>query len=104
MKQKIEGNKNKHLLPQDLFRYPERNPKSGKTVDPVSLLYHKIDLVFNHKNVWANMQHYDPAHIYYNLHDDAQWLPLIRDVKIPHCKGDEADYKQYSDWLAYQRK
>jgi hypothetical protein len=49
-----------HVLPEDKF-------KKGKL--KVNLPFKQIDLIFNHKNLWANLQNPDPAVIWYNLHD-----------------------------------
>lgn len=55
--------------------------KAQKLVLP----YGQVDLVMNHKNVWANLQNQNPASIYYHLHDERQWLPLIADPALPHA-------------------
>ena len=33
------------------------------------LPYPQIDLIFNHKNVFANLQNPNPQKIYYHIHD-----------------------------------
>ena len=36
-----------------------------------------IELIFNHKNVWANIQHQNPSKIMYELHNMNQWRPFL---------------------------
>jgi hypothetical protein len=48
----------------------------------VSLPYKTIDLIYNHKNIWANLQHPDPALIHYHIHMPDRWLPLIQDALV----------------------
>ena len=69
----------------------------------VRLPYGQIDLIFNHKNIWANLQNEDPAHIRYELHNEAQWLPFIRDDTFPHPREQE-DYHLFQRWLDKQKK
>ena len=44
------------------------------------------------------MQCHDPAAIYYALHKDEYWLPLIRDPIYPHPRMEE-DMKKFNKWL-----
>ena len=57
----------KHLLPIDHFY----DKKSGKELEKLVLPYSTIDLVFNHKNIWANLQNPNPAYISYHMHNEA---------------------------------
>ena len=41
------------------------------------LPYETIDLIFNSKNIWANLQYYSPERIYYNIYNKNEWLPLF---------------------------
>jgi centrosomal protein CEP76 len=50
----------------------------------IFLPYSQVDLIFNHKNVWANLQNQNPVSIYYHIHDETKWLPLIADPALPH--------------------
>lgn len=70
----------KHLLPVESF-YDKR---TGKDVEGMALPYSTVDLVFNHKNVWANLQNPSPTHIHFHLHNEREWLPLITDLLVPH--------------------
>ena len=71
MEKKKASRDDKHLLPHD------------KWVPPKECDYGHIDLIFNSKNIWANLQHHDPCRIYYHLHDDTQWLPFVADDIYP---------------------
>lgn len=48
------------------------------------LPYKSIDIIFNHKNVWANLQNPDPGCILYHIFNEIQWMPLITDLKVEH--------------------
>ena len=52
--------------------------------EPHQLPYSHIDLIFSHKNIWANLQNNHPACIVYHLHNNRLWLPLIADPSIPN--------------------
>jgi len=54
----------KHILPVENFY-----DKIGKKLDHTFLPYVNIDIIFNHKNIWANLQNPNPARIYYHLHN-----------------------------------
>jgi len=62
------------------------------------LPYATIDIIFNNKNIWSNMQYQDPAYIYYHLHTDTQWLPLVRNPIYPHYHNQE-EMKRFKHWL-----
>lgn len=68
----------KHLLGEDRFF------KGGKRVGLIVLPFSTIDLVFNHKNIWGNLQNSDPTKIYYHLHNESLWLPLITEMDLKH--------------------
>jgi len=83
----------KHLLPAT-FKLPRGEPK------PVSD-YAEIHLIFNHKNIWANLQNADPLKIKYELHDDNLWLPFVRDSEYPHRWDSEEELLQFKRWLKF---
>lgn len=72
----------KHLLPVEEFN----DPITGAVVvdDFDKLPFHTVDIIFNHKNIYANLQNSNPREILYEIHDMAKWLPLIRDPDIEH--------------------
>ena len=71
----------KHLLPNESFT----DLKGKKVVDDFGKLpFQSIDLIFNHKNIWANLQNQNPAVIYYHIHDNTKWLPMIADPHEEH--------------------
>jgi len=57
---------NQHILPVPPESFKD---KAGKQAEVVYLPYVKIDIIFNHKNVWANLQNPNPSRIYYHLHN-----------------------------------
>lgn len=64
----------KHLLPIDKFyEKGDSNP-----VPSIEVPYASIDLIFNHKNAWANLQNKNPVNIHYHLHKSNKWLPFIK--------------------------
>eukprot|EP00347_Sterkiella_histriomuscorum_P007723 403347806 len=82
-KERIEREKkrvDKHIWPVETF-YDKRY---GRNAEKVVLPYSQIDVIFNHKNIWANLQNPNPAQIYFHLHNESQWLPLISDLNIKH--------------------
>ncbi|EGR30333.1 hypothetical protein IMG5_134820 [Ichthyophthirius multifiliis] len=57
-------------------------------IDPVTkeqiqeeekLPYKAIQIIFNQKNVYGNINNQNPSQIYYHLHDKTQWNPFIKD-------------------------
>jgi hypothetical protein len=50
----------------------------GKKVNSPDILpWGSIELIFNHKNIWANIQHQNPSKIMYELHNTNQWRPFL---------------------------
>ena len=88
----------KHLLPDIAVKI-----KNGK--NPPDLDYGEIHLIFNHKNIWANMQHSDPVKNRYELHDDNLWLPFVRDTIYPH-KYDKngEEIIEFKKWQKFDAK
>ena len=100
----------KHLLPKDDFyeclprEEIDRKKKRNEKPLPIEKLpYGQIDVIFNHKNIWGNLQNEDPVHIKYELHNEAQWLPFVRDDTFPHPREDEK-YRPFKRWLDKQKK
>eukprot|EP01028_Stygiella_incarcerata_P009678 TRINITY_DN463_c0_g3_i2.p1 TRINITY_DN463_c0_g3~~TRINITY_DN463_c0_g3_i2.p1 ORF type:complete len:796 (+),score=226.10 TRINITY_DN463_c0_g3_i2:244-2631(+) len=57
---------------------------SGSGFAPVKLPYKTIEVVFNHKNVWANAMDPSPANISFDVEDISSWHPFVtEDGKIP---------------------
>ena len=85
----------------------EENMRDDKHLLPVTLKskekqvsdYGEIHLIFNHKNIWANLQNADPLKILYEIHDDNKWLPFIRDEIYPHRWDSEKDIMDFKGWL-----
>ena len=69
-------NPQKHLLPKDIFIKGDRSKKFD---DKMKLPFPSIDVIFNHKNIWANLQNPNPKCIKFHLHKLEDWMPLITD-------------------------
>ena len=63
----------RHLIEEDNFL-----DANGLRAPPVELPYAQIDLIFNQKNMWANLANKNPAAIYYHLHDEYLRLRVTR--------------------------
>ena len=50
---------------------------SKKVISPDLLPWGSIELIFNHKNIWANIQHQNPSKIMYELYNTKQWRPFL---------------------------
>ena len=83
----------KHLLPATL--------KVPRGQQAPSCDYGEIHLIFNHKNIWANLQNADPLKIKYEIHNDNQWLPFVRDNSYPHRWDDEEELLMFKRWLKF---
>lgn len=103
MKRIADARTDKHLLPiifnaADKLMFANGIPSS---------VYSEIHLIFNHKNVWANLQNADPVKIRYELHDDSQWLPFVRDDTYPHrydLAEDRIKFKQWQRFVDREKK
>jgi centrosomal protein CEP76 len=42
------------------------------------LPYKTIDVVFNKKNIWINLQNPDPVRIYYDLYNNKRWFSVLK--------------------------
>lgn len=67
--------KQKHLFPVKEFK----NKKGERIIDEERIPYAEIDLIFNSKNAWINFQNPNPKCIYFNVHREKQWFPIIRE-------------------------
>lgn len=54
---------------------------SQNLLDPDATLcylpYSTIEVVFNHEQLWGNLQNHHPAVIYYDLEDTYLWRPFL---------------------------
>jgi len=71
----------RYILPVEVFKDPTNK---NKKVKDIKLPFSTVDLIFNHKNVWCNLQNENPAKIMYHIHDEMKWLPLILDPDHKH--------------------
>ena len=84
----------KHLLPNETFREWRNN---NATIPAGILPYAQVDLIFSHKNVWANLQNANPSAIWYHLHDKKQWLPLVSENIEGNLELE--DYKMRGEYM-----
>jgi len=61
----------KHLQPIDFSHLYSENDET------VTFPYHSIELIFNNRNVWGNMQNHDPNSIYFDVQDPDKWFPYV---------------------------
>ena len=54
-----------------------QEPRHLPGAKEVDVPYRTIDMIFNNKNIYMNMQHYDPARIIYDIYDDTLWSPFM---------------------------
>jgi hypothetical protein len=60
-----------------------QEPRLLSGAEEVILPYRTIDIIFNKKNVYMNLQHYDPSRIIYDIYDDTLWYPFCKEpVKL----------------------
>lgn len=45
--------------------------------DNVITPYYSIEMIFNNKNIYANVGHHSPEQIYYHLHNKEKWMPFL---------------------------
>jgi len=92
----------KHLLPVEKKEF--RDPKTGKQVEDEwgKLPFQTIDIIFNHKNIWSNLQNPNPAAILYHIHDNTKWLPYVFEPLVKHPKiiEDEKNEKNEGEGTA----
>jgi centrosomal protein CEP76 len=55
------------------------------------LPYKTIDVIFNKRNIWINLQHHNPAGIFYDIYDRDRWLPLFRKTETDRININHSD-------------
>ena len=61
------------------FKSIIQEPISFKEISEVKLPYRTIDIIFNNRNVFMNLQHFDPARILYDIQDTSRWYSFKQD-------------------------
>ncbi len=59
------------------FPMPNLNKNSMKKYKNDVLPYKTIDVIFNKRNIWLNLQNHNPVGIIYDIYDQNRWFPLI---------------------------
>ena len=84
----------------DLTKIKEFNyfdlKSSYKNVKNDILPYKSIDCIYNKRNIWLNLQHQNPAGIYYDIWERERWFPLIT-----FFDSDEKEYINQIDIPAF---
>eukprot|EP00003_Mantamonas_plastica_P031884 TRINITY_DN844_c1_g1_i4.p1 TRINITY_DN844_c1_g1~~TRINITY_DN844_c1_g1_i4.p1 ORF type:complete len:959 (+),score=365.48 TRINITY_DN844_c1_g1_i4:2563-5439(+) len=52
-------------------------PGGVEGLSKINLPYMSIETIFNHENLWANIQHPDPSKVKYDLEDPLQWKAFV---------------------------
>ena len=79
-----------------MFRQKIFEDENGESITPGEndIPYERIDVIFNARNMWANFQNPHPNFIFYNLHRETQWKPLIFDTEFDKSKVNQKQTKR----------
>lgn len=75
----LENKNEEELKNQNNFQSLIQEPKVFKGVPVVEVPYRTIDVIFNNKNIYMNLQHFDPTRILYDIYDKTLWCPFVPD-------------------------
>lgn len=73
----IELKADKDMADEKKFLENFHQPRLLEGANEIELPYRTIDVIFNHQNVYMNMQHFDPTKILYDLEDTGLWTPFL---------------------------
>jgi len=62
---------------KEFINFPIPISENGDKIRNDILPYKTLDVIFNKRNTWLNIQHHNPAGIVYDIWDRDRWLPLI---------------------------
>lgn len=54
-----------------------QEPRLLPGANEIEVPYRTIDIIFNNKNIYMNLQHFDPSRIIYDLYDNTLWNPFV---------------------------
>ena len=60
------------------FEWKREYSNRKKKVKNDILPYKTIDIVFNKKNIWINLQNPDPVRILYDLYNNQRWMSVLK--------------------------
>jgi hypothetical protein len=60
------------------FEWKREYSNRKKKVKNDILPYKTIDIVFNKKNIWINLQNPDPVRIIYDLYNNQRWMSVLK--------------------------
>jgi hypothetical protein len=75
----IESKKKKDMKDQTRYSENLHQPRMLPGANTIDLPYRTIDIIFNHQNIFMNMQHFDPTQIFYDLEDSTLWHPFMKE-------------------------
>lgn len=55
-----------------------QEPKLLRGAEEVEVPYRTIDIIFNNKNIFLNLQHFDPSRILYDIYNPSLWYPFVK--------------------------
>lgn len=74
----IEQKKKKDMANEAMYSENLHQPRTLENANEIpELPYRTIDIIFNHQNIYMNMQHFDPTKILYDLEDPTLWHPFL---------------------------
>mmetsp|Transcript_7155 Transcript_7155/g.13106 ORF Transcript_7155/g.13106 Transcript_7155/m.13106 type:complete len:873 (+) Transcript_7155:138-2756(+) len=74
----IDQKQKKDMADDNKYSENLHQPRMLPQANEIDLPYRTIDIIFNHKNIYMNMQHFDPTKIIYDLEDPTLWHPFLK--------------------------
>jgi len=62
----------------DVFNFYWKKEYEDKGIKNFVIPYKTIDVIFNKKNIFINLQHPDPSKILYDIYDSEKWMKIIK--------------------------
>ena len=72
----LEEKRMKEESDENNFASLIQEPRLLPNANNIALPYRTIEIVFNNRNIYMNMQHFDPSRILYDLYDETLWKPF----------------------------
>lgn len=73
----LENKREKEEKNPDKHASIVQEPKLISGASEVDVPYRTIDIIFNNKNIFLNLQHFDPSRIIYDIYDHNLWYPFV---------------------------
>ena len=79
----LDNKREKEKNDENNFTSLVQEPRLLPGAKDVDVPYRNIDILFNNKNIYMNLQHFDPSRILYDLYDTTLWHPFVpKNTKI----------------------